>query len=93
MNEDYFTRLDEQLSELTMEGAHLDRRARWRPLDRVARRTVEALALVVVLAALLVIEFPGSASGSVQRATPPNAVASISSGPLAAPVADRGQFL
>jgi aspartate aminotransferase-like enzyme len=64
MNDDYFTKLDEQLSALTSEGAHLDRWARWRPLDRAARRTVAALGLVVLLAGLLVIEFPGSASGS-----------------------------
>jgi aspartate aminotransferase-like enzyme len=69
MNDDYFTKLDEQLSALTSEGAHLDRWARWRPLDRAARRTVAALGLVVLLAALLVIEFPGSASGRAQRAT------------------------
>jgi hypothetical protein len=97
MNDDYFTKLDEQLSALTSEGAHLDRRARWRPIDRAARRTVAALGLVVVLAALLVIEFPGSASGSVQRATAETAqmaqlaqVASAS-GPVAAPAA-RGQL-
>jgi hypothetical protein len=68
MNDDYFTKLDEQLSALTSEGAHLDRWARWRPLDRAARRTVAALGLVMVLAGLLVIEFPGSASGSERRA-------------------------
>jgi hypothetical protein len=93
MNDDYFSRLDEQLSELTLAGAHLERRGRWRPLDRLARRTIEALALVVVLAALLVIEFPGSASGSVQRPTTPAAVASVSGGPLAAPAAAQGRFL
>jgi type II secretory pathway component PulM len=69
MNDDYFTKLDEQLAALTSEGAHLDRRAWWRPVDRAARRTVAALGLVVLLAALLVIEFPGSASGSARRAT------------------------
>jgi hypothetical protein len=69
MNDDYFTKLDEQLAALTSEGAHLDRRARWRPVDRAARRTVAALGLVVLLAALLVIEFPGSASGNARRAT------------------------
>ncbi len=69
MNDDYFAKLDEQLSALTSEGAHLDRWARWRPLDRAARRTVAALGLVVLLAALLVIEFPGSASGNVHRAS------------------------
>jgi hypothetical protein len=73
MNDDYFSKLDEQLSALTSEGAHLDRWARWRPVDRAARRTVAALGLVMLLAALLVIEFPGSASGSVQRATAPTA--------------------
>jgi hypothetical protein len=91
MNDDYFTKLDEQLSALTSEGAHLDRRARWRPVDRAARRTVAALALVMLLAALLVIEFPGSASGSVQRATAQTAPAKIGSGPAAASAA-RGQF-
>ncbi|MFZ0387330.1 MAG: hypothetical protein WAL22_16835 [Solirubrobacteraceae bacterium] len=91
MNDDYFTKLDEQLSALTSEGAHLDRRARWRPVDRAARRTVAALALVMLLAALLVIEFPGSASGSVQRANAQTAPAKIGSGPAAASAA-RGQF-
>ena len=68
MNDDYFTKLDEQLSALTSEGAHLDRWARWRALDRAARRAAAALGLVVLLAGLLVIEFPGSASGSEHRA-------------------------
>ena len=76
MNDDYFTKLDEQLSALTSEGAHLDRWARWRPVDRAARRTIAALALVMVLAALLVIEFPGSASGSVHRTAARTALAS-----------------
>jgi len=92
MNDDYFTKLDEQLSALTSEGAHLDRRARWRPLDRVARRTVAALGLVVLLAALLVIEFPGSASGNVQRATARMALTSIASRPAVAPGAARGRL-
>jgi hypothetical protein len=87
MNDDYFTKLDEQLAALTSKGAHLDRRARWRPLDRAARRTVAALGLVVVLAALLMIEFPGSASGSAQRATAQ--MASIAGGPAAAPIVPR----
>ncbi len=73
MNDDYFTKLDEQLSALTSEGAHLDRWARWRPIDRAARRTVAALGLVVLLGGLLVIEFPGSASGSEHRANAPTA--------------------
>jgi hypothetical protein len=87
MNDDYFTKLDEQLSALTSEGAHLDRWARWRPVDRAARRTIAALGLVVLLAALLVIEFPGSASGSVHRATARTALASIGGGPLVAIIA------
>lgn len=87
MNDDYFTKLDEQLAALTSKGAHLDRRAWWRPLDRAARRTVAALGLVVVLAALLMIEFPGSASGSAQRATAQTA--RIAGGPAAAPIAPR----
>jgi aspartate aminotransferase-like enzyme len=91
MNDDYFTKLDEQLSELTSEGAHLDRWARWRPVDRAARRTVAALGLVVLLAGLLVIEFPGSASGSVQRATAQTAVGSLGSGTVAAATAPPGR--
>ena len=93
MNDDYFTRLDEQLSALTSEGAHLDRRARWRPVDREARRTVAALALVVLLAAMLVIEFPGSASGSMKRATAQTAGTALTrGGPAAAPTAARGRL-
>jgi hypothetical protein len=94
MNDDYFSKLDEQLSALTSAGAHLDRRARWRPIDRAARRTVAALGLVVLLAALLMIEFPGSASGSAQRATAQTAhmvQTASGSGPIAAPAA-RGQL-
>jgi hypothetical protein len=83
MNDDYFTKLDEQLSALTSEGAHLDRWARWRPVDRAARRTVAALGLVMLLAAVLVIEFPGSASGSVHRAAARTALASDGGNPLA----------
>ena len=92
MNDDYFTKLDEQLSALTSEGAHLDRWARWRPVDRAARRAVAALALVVLLAALLVVEFPGSASGSVQRATAQATPGSLASGPTVAPTAPLGRL-
>jgi aspartate aminotransferase-like enzyme len=102
MSDDYFTKLDEQLSALTLEGAHLDRWARWRSIDRAARRTIAALGLVIVLAALLVIEFPGSASGRAQRATAQTAqtvqmvrtarvIPSIGSGSGAALTAARGQ--
>jgi aspartate aminotransferase-like enzyme len=88
MNDDYFAKLDEQLSALTAEGAHLDRWARWRPLDRAARRTVVALGLVMLLAALLVIEFPGSASGSVHIArSAQTAHRNLGSAPLMAPTA------
>jgi aspartate aminotransferase-like enzyme len=104
MNDDYFAKLDEQLSALTAEGAHLDRWARWRPLDRAARRTVAALGLVMLLATLLVIEFPGSASGCVHRATAHKAQtvqmtlaalipqSSVSDRPAAAPIAARGRL-
>jgi hypothetical protein len=84
MNDDYFTKLDEQLSALTSEGAHLDRWARWRPVDRAARRTIAALGLVMLLAALLVIEFPGSASGSAHRTTARTALGSRGDGTLVA---------
>jgi hypothetical protein len=84
MNDDYFSRLDRQLAQLTMEGTHLDpptrwSSERWSALERAARRTVAAVALALLLAALLVIEFPGSASGSVHR----------QNGRVAAAVADR----
>jgi hypothetical protein len=96
MNDDYFTKLDEQLSALTSEGAHLDRRARWRPIDRAARRTIAALGLVMLLAALLVIEFPGSASGRGHRTTARTALGSHGGGELAAnrasgPIAPLGR--
>jgi hypothetical protein len=84
MNDDYFTKLDEQLSALTSEGAHLDRWARWRPLDRAARRTIAALGLVIVLAALLVIEFPGSASGRGHRTSARTGLLSDGGGRLVA---------
>ncbi len=92
MNDDYFSKLDEQLSTLTSEGAHLDRRARWRPVDRAARRTIAALSLVILLAVLLVIEFPGSASGSQRRVTALTARAAPTGlTAQAAPSAARGQ--
>jgi hypothetical protein len=90
MNDDYFTKLDEQLSALVSEGAHLDRWARWRPLDRAARRTVAALGLVVLLAGLLVIEFPGSASGSEHQANAPAARPAHSAGITQATASNLG---
>ena len=72
----------------------LARSGLFRPIDRAARRTVAALGLVVLLAALLMIEFPGSASGSAQRATAQTAQmvqTASGSGPIAAPAA-RGQL-
>jgi hypothetical protein len=97
VSDDYFTKLDEQLSALTSQGAHLDRWARWRSIDRAARRTIAGLGLVMVLAALLVIEFPGSASGRAQRPAAQKvqtaqAVPSIGSGSVAAPAAARGRL-
>ncbi len=72
MTDDYFTRLDRQLAQLTLAGAHLDLPGRWSvqrwgALEHVARRTAVVVSLALVLATLLVIEFPGSASGSVHR--------------------------
>ena len=66
MNDDYFTKLDEQLSALTVRGRPPRSLGAVATVDRAARRTIAALALVVLLAALLVIEFPGI--GQRQRA-------------------------
>jgi len=69
MSDDYFIRLERQLAQLTMTGIQPRRllRSRWAALDRFARRTAIAFSTAIVLAALLVVEFPGSASGSVHR--------------------------
>ena len=93
MNDDYFTRLDRQLAQLTMDGAHVDPTARWRSgqwsaVQRGARRTVVAVALALVLAALLVIEFPGSATGSVHRRSG-SVVAAADQGPISISTAVR----
>jgi hypothetical protein len=99
MNDDYFSKLDEQLSALTSQGAHLDRWARWRPVDRAARRTIAALGLVMLLAAVLVIEFPGSASGRARATTAQTvqiaraAPASVDGGAAAPPAAARGRLI
>ena len=45
--------------------------------------------VVVVLAALLVIEFPGSASGSVRRTAARTAPGSLDGGALVASIDDR----
>jgi hypothetical protein len=72
MSDDYFTRLERQFAQLTMAGAHLEPPRRWSvprcsALLHVARRTVVIVSLVTVLAVVLVIEFPGSATGSMHR--------------------------
>lgn len=72
MSDDYFARLDRVLAQLTTAGAHLDPPSRfstqrWSALEHIARRTAVVVCLAIVLATLLVIEFPGSASGSVHR--------------------------
>ncbi len=69
MSEDYFTRLDRQLAQLTLAGAHLDPAAhRWSAFEHAVRRTAAVVAMTIALAAMLVIEFPGSASGRVHEA-------------------------
>ncbi len=70
MNGDYFDRLEAQLAGLTRAGTHLDtvQEGNRRPARALLRRGTIMLLLAVVLAASLVSEFPGSASG---RATAP----------------------
>jgi hypothetical protein len=80
MSDDYFTRLDRQLAQLTVTGTHLERSPRWPPacwstLERAVRRTAVVVSLAIVLAAVLVVEFPGSATGSVHRRGAPVALA------------------
>lgn len=72
MSDDYFTRLERELAGLTRAGVHLDppRRwslPRWSALERLARRTAIVASVAIFLAALLVVEFPGSASGRAHR--------------------------
>lgn len=68
MSEDYFTHLDRRLAELTRAGAHLDPAdRRWSMIEQAARRTAAVVSVAIILAAMLVIEFPGSASGRAHR--------------------------
>jgi hypothetical protein len=64
VSEDYLSRLEGQLAQLTLAGAHLDAPGHRRhALEHGVRRAAAVIALSLVLAAMLVIEFPGSASG------------------------------
>lgn len=71
MSEDYFRRVERQLAALTSIGTHVIPPRRtghpWTVVERVARRTAAGALMVAILATALVIEFPGSASGSVHR--------------------------
>jgi hypothetical protein len=68
VSEDYLTRLEGQLAQLTLAGAHLDAPGhRRQALEHAVRRAAAVVALSLVLAAMLVIEFPGSASGRAHR--------------------------
>jgi len=68
-SEDYFDRVDAELSELIRRAAHLDgpgarvRRCAW-----LARRATLAVVVGLALAVTLISEFPSSASGAGPRA-------------------------
>jgi hypothetical protein len=69
MSCDFFDRLDEELAELTRQGAHLTVDDRMhRRAGRLVRRGVVFALVAVALAASLVSEFPASASGHAQVA-------------------------
>jgi hypothetical protein len=64
MSHDFFDRLDAELGQLTRSGAHLaigDRA--YHRAGRLVRRAAMFALVAVALAAVLVSEFPGSASG------------------------------
>jgi hypothetical protein len=65
MSDGYFERLEVELSALTRSGAHLDRRRS--PLAPRTRRAAVALLLSLVLAVVLVSEFPAAARGQSAR--------------------------
>lgn len=68
MSSDFFDRLDTELAELTRQGAHLvvGHRA-YRRTSRMLRRGAAFGLMTLALAAALVSEFPGSASGHARR--------------------------
>lgn len=70
MSSDFFDRLDAELAELTRHGAHLTAAGDrvYRRAGRLVRRGVVFALVAVALAAALVSEFPGSASGHAQVA-------------------------
>ena len=69
MNGDFFDRLNAELAELTRQGAHLSVGDRaYRRARRLVRRGVMFALVAVSLAAVLVSEFPASASGHAQVA-------------------------
>jgi membrane-associated PAP2 superfamily phosphatase len=69
MSGDFFDRLDVELAELTRQGAHLTVGGGvYRRAGRLMRRGVVFALVAVTLAAVLVSEFPGSASGHAQVA-------------------------
>ena len=69
MSSDFFDRLDMELAGLTRHGAHLTAGdSAYRRVGRLVRRGVVFALVAVALAAALVSEFPGSASGHAQVA-------------------------
>jgi hypothetical protein len=67
--EDYFERLDDELSELIRRAAHLDGPgARVQRCTWLARRVTLAVVVGLALAVTLISEFPSSASGAGPRA-------------------------
>ena len=69
MSPDFFDRLDAELAGLTRHGAHLTVGVSpYRRAGRLVRRGVVFALVAVALAAVLVSEFPGSASGHAQVA-------------------------
>jgi hypothetical protein len=74
MTSDFFDRLDAELAELTRQGAHRTVRDRtFRRAGQLVRRSVAFALVAVVLAAVLVSEFPASASGHAQGGRAPAA--------------------
>ena len=70
MSDNFFDRLESELGGLARQGAHLDgmpRRDR-RRIVALIRRSAAIAALALVLAAVLVSEFPGSARGRAMTA-------------------------
>jgi hypothetical protein len=68
MSSDFFDRLDAELAQLTRQGAHLVGHRAYRRASRMLRRGVAFGLMTLALAAALVSEFPGSASGHARTA-------------------------